>query len=132
MQYAITIQGYKAGKPNYMVERLIGTFDSVDFAFSHIHSKYPSVKAISSIYHIYVVESENICLQILELKQVDARRIVTMGPYQTYKSWQTTAKKYGGVRLEGDKDIAQIFDARGKAMAEWDGVEGFVFISKSL
>lgn len=133
MQYAITIQSYKAGKPNYMVEKLIGTFDSTDAAFSYLHTKYPKIKAISAIYHIYVVEPQNMCFQILSLNPSDTRHIVTMGPYQSYKGWLSVAKNYGGVRVEGSKnDTAHVFDEHGKNMAEWDGVEGFVFISRSL
>lgn len=56
--------------------------------------------------------------------------IVQRGPYTTYKSWRDAAKKHGGVRLEGDKDIAQIFDANGYALAEWDGAEGFLYLKK--
>ena len=53
------------------------------------------------------------------------------GTYLTYKSWLAAAKKAGAVRLDGDKDIAMAFDAKGRGVAEWDGAEGYVYKTKS-
>jgi len=54
------------------------------------------------------------------------------GTYTTYKSWLTAAKKAGAVRLDGDKDIAMAFGADGRGVAEWDGVEGYVYKVKNM
>lgn len=53
------------------------------------------------------------------------------GTYLTYKAWLVAAKKAGAVRLDGDKDIATAFDAKGRAVAEWDGAEGYIYKTKS-
>jgi hypothetical protein len=49
------------------------------------------------------------------------------GVYTTYSAWRAAAKKVGAVRFEGDKDIAQAFDANGRGVAEWDGAEGQIY-----
>ena len=49
------------------------------------------------------------------------------GVYTTYSAWRAAAKKAGAVRFEGDKDIAQAFDATGFGVAEWDGAEGYIY-----
>lgn len=49
------------------------------------------------------------------------------GVYTTYSAWRAAAKKAGAVRFEGDKDIAQAFDANGRGVAEWDGAEGQIY-----
>ena len=49
------------------------------------------------------------------------------GVYTTYSAWRAAAKKAGAVRFEGDKDIAQAFDATGFGVAEWDGAEGQIY-----
>ena len=49
------------------------------------------------------------------------------GVYTTYSAWRAAAKKAGAVRFEGDKDIAQAFDATGRGVAEWDGAEGYIY-----
>lgn len=51
------------------------------------------------------------------------------GVYTTYSAWRAAAKKAGAVRIEGDKDIAQAFDAKGRGVAEWDGAEGYIYKS---
>jgi hypothetical protein len=51
------------------------------------------------------------------------------GVYMTYSAWRAAAKKAGAVRIEGDKDIAQAFDAKGRGVAEWDGAEGYIYKS---
>jgi hypothetical protein len=53
------------------------------------------------------------------------------GVYTTYSAWRAAAKKAGAVRIEGDKDIAQAFDASGRGVAEWDGAEGYIYKSES-
>lgn len=143
MKYAITIQEYKSGKPDYMIDRLIGPFDSVADAEQHMHRTYEKVKPISSKYHVYEAVGANICLQILELIDVsnvrrfvhdasNVRRVVEIGPYQTFSGWRRAAKEHGAVRFEGGKDdIAQAWDSSGNfSVGEWDGVVGFVFVRK--
>jgi hypothetical protein len=49
------------------------------------------------------------------------------GVYTTYSAWRAAAKKAGAMRFEGDKDIAQAFDANGRGVAEWDGAEGYIY-----
>ena len=130
MKYAITIQGYKHGKPEFMVDRLIGPFDSVTDAQKHIDRVYHTVKPISSVYHIYEAVGEDILLQILDLVHTSGRSIVQKGNYETYAGWRRASKEHGAVKFEGDKDIAQAFDSTGFAVGEWDGTVGYIFIKK--
>lgn len=130
MKYAITIQGYKHGKPNYMVDRLIGPFDSVADAEQHMHRTYQTVKPISSIYHVYEAVGAGTLLQILELVHTPSRKIAEKGPYNTFYEWRRASKEHGAVRFEGDRNNAQAFDSTGFAVGEWDDVVGYVFVRK--
>jgi len=51
----------------------------------------------------------------------------------TYGGWRRLAMHNGATRFEGDKDIANAFNAKGRAVGEWGGDVGWVtMISKSV
>jgi hypothetical protein len=46
---------------------------------------------------------------------------------KTYSAWRRALREaYPGFTLDGDKDIAQAFDANGKPCGAWDGANGEV------
>jgi len=52
------------------------------------------------------------------------------GIYTNFDEWRADAKKAGAVRFEGGKDNLTGLNAKGRGIADWDGVEGWISVSK--
>jgi len=69
-------------------------------------------------------------MQILSTGSVGKNNPVSpKGIYTNFDEWRAAAKKAGAVRFEGGKDNLTGLNAKGSGIADWDGVEGYIYKS---
>lgn len=122
----------KASAEN-MVLKIVGNLDfkpsesAIDRATSYVEG------LLKKSGDLFKIVSDPIRMDKVRAKVIEILIVGSMakenprGVYTTYSAWRAAAKKAGAVRFEGDKDIAQAFDANGRGVAEWDGAEGYIY-----
>ena len=116
----------RAGKSGYSLYALPHYLNLAESAVDSVVEGESMRKAINDRF-----EGELLSFILMNVNMGEAQSN-PKGVYTTYKSWLAAAKKAGAVRLDGDKDIAMAFDAKGRGVAEWDGAEGYIYKTKSM